>query len=154
MIIIFSFVTSVNLIKTIQHYIFIIIYCQISPKIKGTGEVIGAIAEEFGENKIANTSRTIGKGVGEFTNEAFKTTGNAMGYIADKTIEASTEIGGNIGGGIAEGLGGSKADVQKGNKLDLLFVVLFRLAAVALQLDRQCLMALTWSLQQMAHSVA
>lgn len=85
--------------------------------IKGTGEVIGAIAEEFGENKIANTSRTIGKGVGEFTNEAFKTTGKAMGYIADKTIEASTEIGGNIGGGIAEGLGGNKGDVQKGKQI-------------------------------------
>ncbi len=80
--------------------------------LKTTGEIVGSVADGLGANEIADVSRNIGNGLGKFSNAALKTTGNITGTVVDKTIDITTEIGGGVGGFIAESCGADYNGVQ------------------------------------------
>lgn len=80
--------------------------------LKGASEIIGAVAEEFGENEFARTTRNVGSELGKFSNDAFKATGEFAGVVVDKTIDTTTLIGGELGGYIAECGGATRDEIR------------------------------------------
>lgn len=80
--------------------------------LKVTGEVVSTVEDGLGAYDVAEASRDIGNGLGEFSNKALKTTGSITGTVVDKTIDVTTEIGGGVGGFIAESCGASDNEIQ------------------------------------------
>jgi len=85
--------------------------------IKGTGEIVGTIADEIGADSVAYMSRSISDGLGNASNEVLTKTGNIAGTVIDKSIEVSSEVGGNIGEAIAKSISGNSADAKTGRKI-------------------------------------
>jgi hypothetical protein len=85
--------------------------------LKFTGEVIGKVADEFGAYDLADTSRNMGNKLGEVSNIALKTTGNITGTIVDKTVDFTTEIGGGLGGFVAQSCGASEGKIQNAKNI-------------------------------------
>lgn len=85
--------------------------------IKSTGEIVGAIAEELGEDDIAEKSRFIGDNLGKVTNEVTCFTGNITGKAVDTIIDVSSSVGEEIGGIVAQSYGGNETDIEEAKKV-------------------------------------
>ncbi|MCH4890284.1 hypothetical protein EZV73_22065 [Acidaminobacter sp. JC074] len=85
--------------------------------LKGTGEIIGAVADEFGADELADASRAIGNGLGDLSNAALTATGQGLGTVVDVTIDVASELGGGIGEAVADGLGATYEEKMKARKI-------------------------------------
>lgn len=84
---------------------------------KGAGEIIGAVADGFGADSIADASREIGNGLGDFSNGALIATGNGVGTVIDTALDIATELGGGIGESVAESMGATQHEIENGRKI-------------------------------------
>lgn len=81
--------------------------------VKGSGYLIGGIADATGAYDIADKARDIGNVTGDFLHTAGKFTGKAVGATADFVIDTSTELCGEVTGGIAELAGADEKTIQR-----------------------------------------
>lgn len=81
--------------------------------LKATGEVIGMVAEAADKPELAEKSRKVSSGIGEFVGGTTKVIAEGAGFAMDKAIELGSKAGGEIGATIAKSKGASDEQINK-----------------------------------------